>query len=305
MRVLRTAERMGYRPNLAARSLRTGSTNTVLMVVPVLSNPFFAAVHSAAVREAAMSGVSIVVYPLDADDEMTPFPSSRQIADGILACSVDPARISELVDGLPFVVIDGAPPPNVCAINADITGGASRAVTHLAQLGHRRVVHLAADRTTWTFRQRGSAFDAACAAHGLTSLRATSRPSIEDGYRTALALMQGYVESLGIVCDNDQLALGVYWAAHEAGLGIPRDISVIGFDDTPISAVMRPPLTTIHVPGDELGTLGIRALIQEVRGDHAAATLLPTSLVIRGSTSAPPMAAPGIRPIAPPESGGA
>ncbi len=274
------------------------------MVVPVLSNPFFAAVHTAAVRETAKNGISIVVYPLDADDETTPFPSSRQIADGILACSVDPARISELVDGLPFVLIDGAPPPEVCAINADIAGGAAAALAHLAELGHHRIVHLAADRATWTFRQRGAAIEAACAARGLVWRRVACSPSVEDGFRTALAVLRDHDEPLGIVCDNDQLACGVYWAAHEAGLDVPGDVSVIGFDDTPVCAVLCPPLTTIHVPGNELGTLGIRALVQEMRGEPAPSQLLSTSLVIRGSTTSRPVAAQG-RPIPSHGSGGA
>lgn len=286
-RVLRTAERMGYQPNLAARGLRTGSTRTVVMVIPVLSNPFFASVHTAVVREAARHGIGVVVYPLDADDEKTPFPATRQVVDGILACSVDPDRITEMVGALPLVVLDSTPPDGVCVVNADIAGGATLAVDHIAALGHRRVVHVAADRTTWTFRQRATTFDAVCGARNLTATRVTTRLSIEDGYRAALTLLRGQDRPSAVVCDNDQLAVGVYWAARELGLELPEDLSVVGFDDTPMASVMSPQLTTVRIQPAALGKLGMRALVTELGGERADSTVLPATLAVRGSTAEP------------------
>lgn len=281
------AEELGYRPNLSARGLRTGATGTVLLIIPVLANPYFAYVHAAIVQEAAKHLMSVVVYPLDAADEQTPFPTTRQGVDGVLGCAVDLGRIHGIIDGLPLVMIDAAPAPKIRTVNADIAAGMAEAVGHVAELGHRRVAHFAASRTTWTFRQRVAAFDQAASARGLAVERIRMQLTMEEGYLHAAGLLSGADRPTAIVCDNDQLAVGVFWAARRVGLDVPGDVSVVGFDDAPVGRVMSPQLTSVRIPADELGGVAMSTLERQLHGKRTHSTVLPTTLVVRGTTGPP------------------
>ncbi|HEY2697847.1 MAG TPA: LacI family DNA-binding transcriptional regulator [Pseudonocardiaceae bacterium] len=285
--IRRAADKLGYRPNLSARGLRTGATGTVLLIIPVLANPYFAYVHAAIVQEAAKHLMSVVVYPLDAADEETPFPTTRQVVDGVLGCAVDRARIHGIIDGLPLVMIDAEPAPKVRTVNADIAAGMVDAVGHLAELGHRRVAHFAASRLTWTFRQRAAAFDQAGAERGLAVDRIRLQLTMEEGYLHAAEVLSGPNRPTAIVCDNDQLAVGVFWAARKVGLDVPGDVSVVGFDDAPVGRVMSPQLTSVRIPADELGAVAMSTLERQLHGRRTHSTVLPTTLVVRGTTGPP------------------
>lgn len=285
--IRRAADKLGYRPNLSARGLRTGTTGTVLLIIPVLANPYFAHVHAAIVQEAAKHLMSVVVYPLEAADEHTPFPTTRQVVDGVLGCAVDLDRIHGVVDGLPLVLIDAEPAPKIRTVNADIAAGMLAAVGHLAELGHRRVTHFAASRLTWTFRQRAAAFDQACGERGLVVERIRSQLTMEEGYLHAVDVLGGADRPTAIVCDNDQLAVGVFWAARKVGLDVPGDVSIVGFDDAPVGRVMSPQLTSVRIPAGELGEVAMSMLQRQLDGKRTHSTVLPTTLVVRGTTGPP------------------
>ncbi|NYV79019.1 LacI family DNA-binding transcriptional regulator, partial [Streptomyces sp. UH6] len=159
-RVREAARILGYRPNLAARNLRTGRTRTVLLVVPSLTTHFFAGVHTGAARVAAAHGFSIVLYPSPdgVGPARDPFASAPAALDGVLASSMAARALTVLRgDRLPLVMLDSEPhasPGAAATVNLDIADGVRQAAGHLLGLGHRRFLHLRADVPSWTFEQR-------------------------------------------------------------------------------------------------------------------------------------------------------
>ncbi|WP_338071621.1 LacI family DNA-binding transcriptional regulator, partial [Actinomadura bangladeshensis] len=152
------AERLGYRPNQAARNLRLGTTRTVLLMVPTLTAPFFGPVYTGAARVAARHGFGVVVstWPDDAEGPAdSPFGSDEAI-DGILASSLAPDALARF-RGTPAVMLDSGPDGAVPTVDFGVADGMRAIARHLAGLGHRRFGHLAAAVDQWTFRARAAA----------------------------------------------------------------------------------------------------------------------------------------------------
>ncbi|WP_327701632.1 LacI family transcriptional regulator [Streptomyces decoyicus] len=285
-KVLDTAADMGYRLNLSARSLRLGRTGTVMLVVPSLTNPHFADVHSGAARVGADHGIGVIVYPLQGEDGKGPFPSPRQAIDGVLACAVSAGSIDVLRDGVAMVALDSDPDAGICSVTMDVGAGMRSAVDHLVRLGHRHILHVRAERDAWTFAQRTEAFDGRLGAH--RRVRGLSLAVPFDGARARELILARLCDDssvTAVICDDDNLAACAYSAAHGLGLSIPGDLSVIGFDDLPLASLMVPALTTVRLPAHELGRLGME---QFLRHDTVRAkTVMPVEFVERASVGPP------------------
>lgn len=153
---------LGYRPNLAARSLRMGRTRTVLLVVPALTTEFFARVYTGAARVAAEHGFGVVLYPSPEGigPARDPFDSAAATLDGVIASSMAAEALAPLRDAdLPLVMLDSDPDDDRAdaTVNLDIADGVRQLTGHLSALGHRRITHLAADVASWTFEVRARA----------------------------------------------------------------------------------------------------------------------------------------------------
>ncbi|GAA2239780.1 MULTISPECIES: LacI family DNA-binding transcriptional regulator [Kitasatospora] len=288
-RVMRTADDLGYRINQSARNLRLGSTGTVLLAVPTLVNPVFATVHAGAARVGASNGLGIVVFPLSAEDGFGPFPTPRQALDGVIACSLSAHAVSNLRTGLPLVVLDDAPVPDTPTVTMDTGGGMAKALAHLTALGHRRILHLRAERPAWTFTRRAEAFDQCILSHPqVTADHLSCSFAIEEIRDRTIQALSVANRPTAIVCDDDNMALSIYAAASALDLTIGRDLSVIGFNDLPTAALATPPLTTVRLPLGALGFRGMQALIDLRGGVANDPVTLPTELVIRKSTGPAP-----------------
>jgi LacI family transcriptional regulator len=289
-----TAERLGYRPNLAARNLRLGTTRTVLLVVPTLVAPFFGAVHLGAARVAAQHGFGIVVYPWpdDAGDgdvvAGSPFAAPHEAIDGILASSMAVDAL-EAFRGTPVVMLDSDPADAAPTVDFAVADGMRAVTAHLAGLGHRRIGHLAAAVDQWTFRSRGDALAAAVAAlPGASFSRAAGAIDVTSAKEAAGRLLDTPDRPTALICDDDLLAAGAYKAARARGLEIPADLSVTGFDDVLVATALEPELTTVRLPAEELGAHGMAALLQLLDGEPPESRSLPGELVVRASTAPPP-----------------
>ncbi|HEY9437388.1 MAG TPA: LacI family DNA-binding transcriptional regulator, partial [Streptomyces sp.] len=166
LRVRESATGLGYRPNLAARSLRLGRTRTALLVVPALTNEFFARVYTGAAAVAAEHDFGVVLYPSPegTGPARDPFASARSALDGVIASSMAAGALGALRGaGLPLVMLDSGPgEPGVAAqVNLDIADGMRQVTEHLLGLGHRGFVHLASAVGSWTFSERARALDEA------------------------------------------------------------------------------------------------------------------------------------------------
>jgi DNA-binding LacI/PurR family transcriptional regulator len=274
------AERLGYRPNLAARNLRLGRTRTVLLVVPTLNSPFFGAVYTGAARIAAERGFGVVVHPWPDVANPARSPVDIEAIDGVLASSIT-GGVAGLGD-VPLVVMDSDPSGAVTAVNFDVVGGMRAIMTHLKELGRHRVGHLAADVDAWTFRVRGEVI----AEAGPITRRATAI-DVTAAREAALSLLDRPVRPTVLVCDDDVIASGAYKAARALGLDIPGDLSVTGFDDILVATALEPELTTVRLPAEDLGALAMAALLERLNGLDPPGVSLPGRLIVRGSTAPP------------------
>ncbi|MEU6659289.1 LacI family DNA-binding transcriptional regulator [Streptomyces sp. NPDC046821] len=293
---VRTAARdLGYRPNLAARSLRLGRTRTALLVVPALTNEFFAHVYTGAARVAAQHGFGVVLYPSPdgIGPARDPFASAPAALDGVLASSMASDAVTALRgDALPLVMLDSDPErtaPGTATVNLDIADGMGQVTDHLLALGHRRFLHLASAVPSWTFDVRAHELAARTAHIPGADIRTTRSALTVEAARTAAhaALTAPGPRPTGIVCDDDKLATGAYKAARALGLRIPDDVSVTGFDDLSLATAVEPELTTVRLPAELFGERGMAALLAVLDGRTPNTTALPVELVVRGSTATP------------------
>ncbi|MER8117200.1 LacI family DNA-binding transcriptional regulator [Streptomyces sp. NPDC094031] len=295
-RVREAARALDYRPNLAARNLRLGHTRTVLLVVPALTTEFFAGVYTGAARVAAQHGFGVVLYPSPEGigPVPDPFASAQAALDGVLASSMAADALTAIRgDRLPLVMLDSDPTasPGAATVNLDIADGIRQVADHLLGLGHRRILHLAADVPSWTFEARARALTTRLAGTPGTELSTARAPiSIEDA-RTATeaALTTPGPRPTAIVCDDDKLAASAYKAARRLGLRIPDDLSVTGLDDLALATALDPELTTVHLDAERFGERGMHALLAVLEGHEPQGDDIPVHLVVRGST-APPQA---------------
>lgn len=301
---------LGYRPNLAARNLRLGRTRTALLVVPALTNEYFARVYTGAARVAAEHDFGVVLYPSPdgIGPARDPFGSARASLDGVIASSMAADALDAIGGGdLPLVMLDSDPGAAGAAggggaggagatvtVNFDIADGMRQVAHCLLGLGHRRFTHIASAVDTWTFHVRAATLADTLAGAGDVVLHTErSAHSVEDARLAAEhALTRPGPRPTALVCDDDILAAGACKAARRLGLRVPADVSVTGFDDLALATAVEPELTTVRLPADEIGGRGMAALLAVLDGRPADGSDLPVELVVRGST-APPPAPPG------------
>ncbi|MER5963065.1 LacI family DNA-binding transcriptional regulator [Streptomyces sp. NPDC002057] len=294
--VREAARGLGYRPNLAARNLRLGRTRTALLVVPALTNEFFARVYTGAATVAARHGFGVVLYPSPdgVGPARDPFASARAALDGVIASSMasDALKAFRGTD-LPLVMLDSDPADSAAAahVNLDIADGMRQVTGHLLALGHRRFVHLASAVPSWTFDVRAAALAGALAGVSVRTVRA---PLDVHGAMAAteLALAAPGPRPTAVVCDDDILAAGACKALRRLGLRVPEDVSVTGFDDLALATAVEPELTTVALPAERIGERGMAALLAVLAGEPAQPDELPVSLVPRGSSGPAPVTSP-------------
>ncbi|MCC5475104.1 LacI family DNA-binding transcriptional regulator [Streptomyces sp. NPDC059680] len=296
-RVRDAARELGYRPNLAARNLRLGHTRTVLLVVPALTTEFFAGVYTGAARVAAENGFGVVLYPSPEGigPARDPFASAQAALDGVIASSMAADALTAIRgDQLPLVMLDSDPDGSLGAatVNLDIADGFRQVTDHLLTLGHRRILHLAADVPSWTFEVRARELATRMAAVPGTHVRTTRAPISIEGALTATesALTAPGPRPTAVVCDDDKLAAGAYKALRRLGLRVPDDVSVTGVDDLGLATAIDPELTTVRLDAELFGERGMQALLAVLEGRQPESGDIPVRLVVRGST-APPRAA--------------
>jgi len=290
-RVLACAERLGYRPNRAARALITGRTHNIGLIVADIANPFFPPLIKAAESQARQRDYRIFVTDTNEDpsvEEDLVRALAKQV-DGVLLCS--PRMANSLVEQLsrevPLVVVNrqitGLP-----SVVMDVAQGARLAIDHLGGLGHRQIALLAGPRGSWTSREmRRSATSAARAAGAELTVIGPNPPTEGGGMAVADQIAQAGVSA--VLAYNDLMAIGLVEGLHALGLRVPRDLSVVGVDDISLSRLTRPKLTTVANPTAAAGRAAVDMLL--AHGDDRRTTAqitLQTELVIRDSTGPGP-----------------
>lgn len=292
--VLQCARELGYQPSMAACALRLGRTHVAALIIPDVSNPVFAAVLQGAEQAARQRDYTVVQVSTgnDADwQQRIMHALATRSIDGFMLCSVglpESANL-ELLRGN-AVVVD-AYSPEFPSLLLDIEYGATTAMGHLLELGHRRIAHLAAHIDVETFRVRQRVYERMLNEADIApraDYQATAGVDIEEACRAALGLLQVAEPPTAVFCDDDLMAAGVYKAARKLHLRVPDDLSIVGFCDGLVAQLLDPPLTTVVIPALEMGRRAMELLLASMGTERPPfAETLPLDFVIRASTASP------------------
>jgi DNA-binding LacI/PurR family transcriptional regulator len=278
------AEELGYRPNAAARALKTGAARTIVLVVPDITNPFFGGLLRGAQTAARAAGYAVAL--IDTDNDRAWGSASAEAlhagpADGLLLFEVDPPR--RAANSEPIVVIESESRGHPY-VRLDAQGGTEDAVRHLLELGHRRIGHLASVYDRPTFEDRAGVVDRL--VEGPVA-RVATEFNVDAAHAAGLRLLREHPDVTALFCDDDVIAAGAYLAARELGLRIPADLSVVGFDGLDIGRVLDPPVTTVIADGVELGRVAFELLAVLLEGGQPRSRVVDLELEVRGSTAPP------------------
>jgi DNA-binding LacI/PurR family transcriptional regulator len=296
--------------DMTARSLRTGRTNTVALVVTDVSSPILGMMATAVEERMYAEHYSVVLYNTHDDPERERLAINsilQRSVDGVLfGAATDESDALERLEaeGIPAVVIDRVPQRYAGpAIVLDNLAAGRLAAEHLLELGHTRLAHIGGPANVHIARERQQGFEQALADHGAPPLLVERGPDwhVESGYAAMLRLLARGFAFSAVFCAGDPLAIGAMRALADAGRRIPEDVSVVGLDDIDVAPFLLPPLTTIRQPSAEMALQGVSLLLEMLAaesrapGDNdAPAVTLPArvvvqpSLVVRGSSVAPP-----------------
>ncbi|SFA94999.1 transcriptional regulator, LacI family [Cohnella sp. OV330] len=297
--ILKVMERLNYQPSVIASALTGKKTYTLGLLIPDVANPFFAEIARAVEDIAHSAGYSVITCSTDNQDERVLAYIrllEQKSVDGILIGTGGGADIlAQLAEKpLPTVTIarevQGLP---VSGVATDDFRGATLAAAHLLALGHRRMAVLAEDLKVSSSQERVrgfrfSLFEAGIRLEDRDILPCAS--SIEDGKRATLELLRREDRPTAVFCSNELLAVGALQAAREAGISVPAELSVVGYDNTLLSTATNPLLTTIAQPIEQMVKLAFELLIgsgQESAGLVPQRIVMQPELVERESTAMP------------------
>jgi LacI family transcriptional regulator, repressor for deo operon, udp, cdd, tsx, nupC, and nupG len=278
------ASELGYRPNAAARALKTGAARTIVLVVPDITNPFFGGLLRGAQTAARAAGYAVALIDTHNDRDWGAASAEALVAgpaDGLLLFELDPPRRAAGSEPIVVIESDGRGHPSV---QLDATGGTEAAVRHLLELGHRRIGHVASVHELPTFKARSRAVDKLVDGDVPRIRTDFILDEARDGARE---LLSGNPDLTALFCDDDVIAAGAYLAARELGRRIPADLSIVGFDGLDIGRVLDPPLTTVVADSAELGREAFELLQQVLAGRRPRSRVMAVELEIRGSTAPP------------------
>lgn len=297
-RIVKLAAEMGYETNRLAQKLSSGQSRVIGVLADHLDNPFISSLVTGVVRAAAAANNEVLIYSL-VDHDKRPMHNVlkllQQFTDGVVALlPYEFGFVQALTSArIPVITIENpSEHSGFPSIAADSYGGARKAMSHLAELGHKRIAFVAGAEQLESATQRHRAYDDAVSVLGLVrdpALVIRGNYSVDCGREAARQLLRLKKRPTAIFASNDLSAFGLMSVLQEQGLNIPNDISVVGFDDLPSASQMHPALTTVRQPIEDLGSSAVNTLLAMIAGSHSSTTqvTLPTELIVRKSTAPP------------------
>lgn len=293
-------DELGFVRNAGAALIRSGRARTIGLVVLDVSNPFFTELARGA-EEAAWEHQHLIILCNSDEDPakerryLEVLEEQRVLGMLISAVDVEAAGVEWLRQRGTAVVLVESTRPNFCSVRADNAGGGELAADHLIRLGHRELVYVSAALSIRQYAERLEGVRRAMARHGLpeealTVIEQGLKGSTADGRLAGEQIVERKLSGTGVVCGNDMLALGVTTALTRAGVRVPRDVSVIGYDDVELAGQGPLALSTIRQPKQSMGRTATQLLIEEAentRHAHQQVVFQP-ELVVRESTGPAP-----------------
>lgn len=309
-RVLRTADELGFRPNRLAQGLRRGRTKLLGLLLADIANPFYPEIASGVIEEAAKLGYQVFLSQTGSGGELTDREADALLdlrCDALIFTSVTaadgPLLLRLLSDNIPFVqVVRRAEGIAADFIGVDDRAAGRELVTHLIDLDHTDIGFLRGPSTSSASRDRFKGCVEALAAAGvaLPDHRIREVPlTLTGGFEGLQQLWaQRDPRPTALVCGNDVIALGAIDALADAGVRVPDDVAVVGYDDMPFASSRPIDLTTVHQPLRGLGETAVRLLLERLQHPDLPPreVVLPHRLVVRSSSGAPEAAREPHRP---------
>ncbi len=295
-KVLKVMEELQYQPSVVASALTGKRTHTIGLIIPDVSNPFFAEIARRVEDRGRELGFNLIMCNTDNNPETEEMYLSlikQKSVDGIIigTTSKNYHAVNHLLEEhFPVALIaQDIPELTIDVVTVDDFLGGYKAISHLVSLGHKNIGIVLGKLTRTSEKYRFQAYRQVLEEHGLgfdERLVKYTDYSMEDAKRAALELLKSPQRPTAIFAYFDNLAIGVYQAAKELGLAIPDDLSVVGFDNTILAAIVDPPLTTIAQPIEEMARQVMDLLVKEIQGEKLTKQriILPPELIIRHST---------------------
>ena len=294
--VLFAIEELNYRPQSAAQILASKKTNTIGLLFQAISGEFFSPLLSGIERAAQENGYNLLIYSTQAyqaEDTVFPLPVGEHNTDGVLVYvnSLHQEEITRFYQlGFPVVLIHQTPSEGILipSVSVENKSGARKIVNHLIEVhGYRRIAYLSGSIDQEDTHWREIGYRESLASHGIPfdpDLVRTGGFDRQIAEATVKSWLAEGVNFDAMFAADDEMAIGVLAALDHAGVKVPEDIALVGFDDIYLSRYLHPPLTTVRAPTEQVGVEAIQLLIQQIQGqDTNAVILLPTELVIRQS----------------------
>lgn len=272
LRIQQLADEMDYRPNALARGLKSNRSGIVGVVVPDIANPFFPEIIRGIESVATTSGFNLllcnVIESPDREGDLIRILESQRV-DGIILCSArlpDPALAKALSRHKAAVLVNRSIDPAVAgSITIDYRAGAADAVTHLWDLGRRRIGIVGGPLASTGATERLEGINAAFARLGAEPIAMVRcPPTIVGGQEASQTLLDQHPQIDAMICYNDLNAIGAMQLCESRGLAVPQDLALVGFDGIALSELTRPTLSTLHVGKHEIGELSMRMLIDRM-----------------------------------------
>lgn len=305
-RIRAAVEALGYQPHAQARRLSRGKADAIGIVVPDISNPFFALLAGEAEAVAVAAGYDVVIFSSRnrVERELACFDRlAAGYIDGLLFITnhADDGRLAERVKaagGRVVIIDEDVPGTEAPKLFVENELGGFLATRHLIERGHSRIAHMGGPAGVMSAMERAAGWRRALAEAGIEpgdDWHVCSEYEVEPARRDAAALFALSPPPTAVFAGSDAIALGIMYQARAHGVTIPDDLSLVGFDGMPITELLQPALTSVEQPIDGLGRLGAERLVAMIGGDGAAAPetiRLPVALVARASVAAPGTTSP-------------
>jgi len=273
-KVIDAARRLNYVPNRVARGLATGRSQSLALLISDIRNPFFAEVARGAEDAAFAAGFDLILGNADLDRERQMRYLRSLVAkrvDGLIINSVsglEESEVDELLDyGIPIVLLNRSDNvQTISTVSGDNVEGGYLAGQYLIGLGHRNIAHLSGPKQHGNLTERAKGFLKAVHQAG-DAVRAVVLHGDQNqlgGYLLTRKLLSSQPTVTAISTANDAMAFGVIRALLEHGKKIPADISLVGFDNLELAAILQPPLTTVHQPKYEMGEAAVQILLRQI-----------------------------------------
>ena len=298
-RVMKAASELKYHPNLHASSLARGRSRTLGIIVSNMENPFFFDIFRTLESDAHANGYQVVVANTDYQSEQLVTSTRLMIGWRVAGLAAIVSEMdSDLIEMLnnnriPVVFYDvGTPKKNITNIRVDYQKGMKKIVEYLHALGHTRMAFIGHHVTLGPIDERRKSFLETVAMFSPKPQIhvTTGADGLEGGRQAARELLASGLSPTAIICVNDFMAVGVLRELRERGLRVPQDVSVTGFDNIRLAEFASPPLTTVHIPREQIGHIMFKNLVADPKKPNSAGreVVIDPEFMVRESTGRAP-----------------